>query len=180
MPKVAFRQVRSRGSLPNWDEVIKEVNRMIDQKTKPELIQLFNWIVANWHNKPTFRARKRVTRQALTIYVYPTGEEAKIWGYVSGGTRPHQIAAKRALRLKFKTGYMPKTLPRQPYFKGPGKAYGPWRAPLVVNHPGNEPRDFEGEIQRDYKPVFSKDMENAFRRGIRRARAQGKGRSRKL
>jgi len=181
MPKVAFREIRSRGLHPNWGAVVKEVAATMDRKSKPELIAAHERIVADWRNKPEFRARKFVRRKGLRIYVYPAGEHKMIWIYVSGGTRAHTIKPRGpGYPLRFQWGgpgsYKPKTNTRGQY-KGPGKVVGGKEVHFMsVQHPGNEPRRFEKIIARAYKPIFARDMENAFRRGIRRARREGRSR----
>jgi len=181
MPKVAFREIRSRGLHPNWGAVVKEVAATMDRKNKPELIAAHERIVADWRNQPEFRARKFVRRKGLTIYVYPSGEHKMIWIYVSGGTRAHTIKPRGpGYPLRFQWGgpgsYKPKTNTRGQY-KGPGKVVGGKEVHFMsVQHPGNEPRRFEKIIARAYKPIFARDMENAFRRGIRRARREGRSR----
>jgi len=178
MPKVAFRQIRSRGVQPEWAEAVKEPRRVVETKSKPELLALFRFIVSDWESDVDFGARVSFDRKVgISLYVFPKGDDKEIWGYVSGGTRAHTITARRAPRLKFRTGYFPKTLPANAFFKGPGIATGEYRSPLSVNHPGTKAREFERQIMEDYKPEFTRDMENAFRRGFRSARRKGKGKS---
>jgi len=41
---------------------------------------------------------------------------------------------------------------------------------MRVKHPGTKARRFEETIADDYKRTFVRDIENAMRRGLRRAR----------
>jgi hypothetical protein len=184
--RVLYRTVRARAGYPEWEAIRREVERTIDAEVKPVLLGYFNRIVASWKNKPKFRARKRVTRDGSSVYVYPTGEHADKWRWVSGGTDPHTIepteASKRraaaegkVATLRFQWGgpgsYKPKTRPSGKY-KGPGKASGPIVFFSKVEHPGNKPREFEKVIARWYRmrrPNFSRQVENAMRRGARKA-----------
>ena len=95
-----------------------------------------------------------------------------IYGFVTGGTKPHKITARRAPTLVFMWGgpgsYKPKTKPKGK-IGGPGIVVGgTLHRPVSVNHPGTEARDFESTIADDEKPWFSRTMENAWKRAIRK------------
>jgi len=174
MPKVAFRQIRTRGVFLDQRAFRREVEQTIDRKSKPELIQAHDRVVANWENKPDFKALKRIRRNGITVFVYASGEAAEIWRYVTGGTKPHPITPKRpGYPLRFNWGgpgsYKPKTLPIGK-IGGPGKVTGPEVRLMRVQHPGTKARRFEEAIADDYKRTFARDIENAMRRGLRRAR----------
>ena len=179
MPKVAFRQIRSRGIFLDQRAFRREVERTIDQKSKPELIQAHKRVVSNWRNEPEFKARKRIERKGISVFVYASGENARIWGYVTGGTRKHKIPLRpkppgTALRFNWggKGSYKPKTAPVGK-FGGPGRVVG-GKATFAkqVQHPGTKARNFEKTIADDYKKTFNRDIENAMRRGLRRARGK--------
>lgn len=181
MPKVAFREIRSRGLHPNWPRIGDEAKATMERKSKPELIAAHERIVADWRNQPEFRARKTVSAKGFTVFVYASGDNADIWGFVTGGTRPHTIRPRGpGYPLRFQWGgpgsYKPKTNVMGQY-KGPGKVVGGKEVRFMsVRHPGNAPRNFEKIIAQAYKPIFARDMENAFRRGIRRAKREGRPR----
>lgn len=166
--RVFTRMVRGRKKHPNWSGIAKEIERTIDATIKPEALSYFERIVASWKHKPGFKARKRVSHEEIVIWVYPTGEHKAIWGYVSGGTRPHIIRPKKARALVFRTGYEPRTRPGGQY-RGPGTATGDLVFAQQVQHPGSKARNFERHIARWYGPKFRRHMENAARRGARRA-----------
>lgn len=179
MPKVAFRQIRSRGVFLDQKAFRQEVERTIDSKSKPELIQAHNRVVSNWSNKPEFKARKRIERNGISVFVYASGEHARIWRFVTGGTKRHKIplipkGPGKWLRFNWggKGSYKPKTAPIGK-FGGPGRVTGgkPTFA-KQVDHPGTKARRFEQVIADDYKKTFAQDMENAMRRGLRRARGK--------
>jgi hypothetical protein len=169
MPQVLFRHTKIK--TPNWQAFRNEIAKTLDSEVKPELIAYFDRIVAPWKNKPEFQARKFIRNDSYSVYVYPTGENADIWRYVSKGTRPHVIKPKGpGYPLKFKWGgpgsYKARTNMSGGY-KGPGKMIGgkivkPWK----VNHPGNKPRNFEKHIARWYGPKFRRTMDAAVRRGV--------------
>jgi len=166
--KVLFRAVRSRRKFVNSPKVKAEIERVLDREVKPDLIKQFERVVSDWKNKPEFKARKSISANGVKIYVYPAGPNKKIWFFVSGGTKPHTIRPKNAHnRLFFPAGpYQPKTRPGG-FYGGPGIAPGPTVAAKAVQHPGTEAREFEKVIAKDYKNKFRRNVENAFRRGLR-------------
>ncbi len=172
MPTVAYRTVRSRQKFSQAEKVRDMLGDALDSEAKPMLIKRFNRVVANWSGKPTFKARKFVRVDKMWIDVFPAGEHKDKWKWVSRGTRPHKIAARNAPMLAFMWGgpgsYKPKTTPGGGY-GGPGAVVGgKMHFRKSVNHPGNAPREFEEKIAKEAKPEFSRLMENAWRRIIRR------------
>jgi len=172
MPQVLFRQIKAR--IPNWKAFYAEIERTLNAEVKPELVGWFDKIVAEWKNRPSFKAINKTTRDGISVYVYPAGVNAKIWKYVSSGTRgPYPIPKpgnKRAKLLRFRGGYKPRTTPQGGY-KGPGKATGKMFIRKHVTHPGIKARNFERHIARWYQKQFRRTMKNAVARGLRRARA---------
>lgn len=177
MPKVAFRQIRSRQIYLDYPAFRREIVQTIERKSKPELISAHEEVVADWATEIEFGARKVISEQGITVYIFAKGENKDIWGYVTRGTRPHVIKPKRpGYPLRFKWGgpgsYKPKTT-TAPSFGGPGKVQGGKTVRFAaVNHPGNKRRPLPAAIARKYKPTFSRDMENASRRGVRRMRGK--------
>jgi hypothetical protein len=169
MPKVAMRGIRSRRVFVNADKARKELERTLDNDVKPHFISEFDKIVSNWDHRPTFRARKRITQDEIRLYVFPATHK-QLWQWNVEGTRPHPIRAKNAPTLRFKAGtYMPKTGPGGKWYGGPGRvAGGQWVSPFAVMHPGTEPRNWPEVIRKQEKRWFSRTMENAWRRGIRK------------
>ena len=174
MPTVAFRTVRSRQRFANHKAVKKELEDTLDRTVKPHMIQRFDLVVANWKHQPDFKARKFIRKDMIWVNVYPAGDEESvaIYGFVTGGTKPHKISARNAPRLAFMWGgkgsYKPKTAARGK-IGGPGIiAGGMMHFPVTVQHPGSEARDFEGVIAEDEKDWYNRTMENAWRRAIRK------------
>jgi hypothetical protein len=169
--KIFARAIRTRSGYPNWRNIKREVEKTMDHKDKPELLDYFTRITDLWEHEVTFQARKRITEKEVSLYVYPTGENKMLWIWVSGGTKgPYPIPKQprpRGSPLRFRTEYKPRT-GRGYRYKGPGKAVGPWRSAHQVMHPGIKSREFEKHIIRFYKKKFLKHVENAMRRGIRR------------
>ena len=171
MPTIAFRTVRSRRAFVNAPVVRRVLEQAIDSQVKPHFIKEFEKVVANWKHAPGFAARKSITGDSIKLNVFPTGENKKIYGYVTGGTRPHIIRPKTANTLAFMWGgvgsYKAKTAPGGKY-GGPGVVTGgKMRYAKEVHHPGNKPRKFETRIRDEQAPWFYKTMEAAWKRAIR-------------
>lgn len=165
--KILTRAIRTRAGYPNFDAMLQEVEKTIEAEVKPQLLSYFTRIVADWEHVVEFRARKRITSEGISVYVWPTGPNAKYWIWVSGGTKAHTIVPRTVgIPLKFRTGYRPKTDTGYKY-RGPGTSIGPWVSATSVEHPGIRPREFERHIARFYQPKFRKLMEAALRRGAR-------------
>lgn len=164
-----FRNVRAgkrKIALQDLNSIArKEIEKALDDKVKPALINSHKRIVANWEHKPNFQSRKFIRPAQIAVNIFPSGQNAKIWRFVDEGTKPHKIRAKNVPLLKFRTGYQPKTLakPARTVPSG-GKATGPYVSKAVVNHPGSEARNFTKKIAEDIKPSFKREIENAFRR----------------
>jgi len=178
MPKIGFRKIRSRGTRPDWSALRKEVSADLDRRVKPEMVALFDNIVADWDHRPAFRARKSVSKTRLSVYAWPVGPYAKIWKWVSvTGTDPHTITPSLAKHLVFNWNgpgsYRAHTAVDGSY-DGPGESTGPVRRQYVVEHPGFPPRNFERHIADKYRKTFNSRMEVAFKRGIRRSKALSK------
>jgi len=171
MPTIAYRAVRSRRVFVNAPKVRKYLEQGIDSEVKPHMLKQFNRVISNWEHKPEFRSRKFITADAIKLNIFAAGPNSKIWTFVTKGTRPHKIRAKRGKSLAFLWGgpgsYVPKTSPPAK-FGGPGTVRGgKMRFPQEVSHPGTKPRPFPEEIRKEEQPWFNRTMENMWRRGIR-------------
>lgn len=166
--RVQVRQVRGRKTSPKWTQIADEVKRTVNAKVKPRMLEYPEKVVANWEHKPAFQARL-TTGQSIILYVYPIGPNAKYWIWTSRGTKRHTISAKNAPVLAFPSSYAPKTRPRGPSYGGPGKSSGETVFAMEVDHPGTKARHFEEAWARWSKKWFRREIENAMRRGSRRA-----------
>lgn len=179
MPRIYIRQVRSRSLYPNWDLVVKEVEKVLDNEVKPLFLNHFQRIVESWEHKPQFGAKKSITDKFISIYVFPRGPYKWLWELVSiTGAEAHTIEAKDAPLLVFMWGgpgsYDAKT-DTAGHYKGSGTVDGgEITKMLVVDHPGFPPRNLEKHITRWGTPKARKSVENAFRRGVRKAKASPK------
>lgn len=171
--RVLIRRIRGRKKAPNWSGIVDEVARTMERETKPMLLDYHKRIVDEWSGeKPVFKARKVITKDYIAIDVYPTGGKGKDkWIWLTQGTKPHVIVPKREGGiLAFPLGYKPRTKAgASGQYKGPGKANGKTVYAKKVNHPGTKPRHLTEAIARWAKPKFTKQIENAIRRGVRKA-----------
>jgi len=175
VPRTVIKTIRSERRKRAWDYIKPEIDRMMDRQVKPKMLSYFERVVESWEHKPAFKARKITNQNMIAIDVWPTGPHAKVWTYVSGGTRPHIIRPRRASRLVFRTGYKPRTS-RGGHYGGPGVATGKKVCAREVHHPGSYAREFEKHFLRWFRSskIFTHSMENAVRRGLRAYRRAGR------
>lgn len=170
MTQVLYRATRSRRKFHNAPAVRNELERTLKSTTAPALKRKFEAVVSNWSSDVSFGTLNKINVDSIKVFVYPKGADKKVWFYVDKGTKPHPIKAVNAPFLSFigYGTYKPKTSPIAK-FGGPGVTVGGHMvSPMVVNHPGSKARKFTETITHDYQPTFRKDMNNAFRRGIRK------------
>lgn len=189
-------KVRRVGKLkraPAWgDAVVTEIMNELASDRTVGITRELDRVVANWTNKPSFKVRVAYNYKpagrfyggapfkkgdiTLGYRVLGTRKAQEIFNWVNLGTRPHKIRAKNAPRLAFMWGgpgsYKAKTTPggRSLKFGGPGAVVGgTLHRPMEVNHPGTEPRDIDGYIQRKVQTKFKRAIQTAVKRGISRA-----------
>jgi hypothetical protein len=132
----------------------------------PGVLKDFEATVDTWANKPDFHVVTELMPDGVVTEVSLTNltdGNNKIYALVNDGAPRHVIRARTARRLRFRTGYISKTLPRMLTSRAGGRT-GPWRSPSAVDHPGFEGRDFEGEIARVHQPRYNRIMEKAMKR----------------
>jgi hypothetical protein len=175
--QILVRRIARRARAPNFGgAIITEITRTINRDVKPDVLARFEDIVANWEHKPKFIATTKRTSDEIKLITRIAGKNAKIWQYVSRGTKPHPITARRGKTLAFMWGgpgsYQPKTYPG-PSWGGPGTVRGGKMAyPVSVEHPGSEGRKFEEWIAKVEGPRFQGRISAAIRRGKNKARRQ--------
>lgn len=122
----------------------------------------FEATVETWVEKPEFV----IEETAYGANIYTTNE---IYGYVSGGTRPHVIRVKNAQTLRFNTsGFKAKTRPRVIKSYAGKAARPPTAFPLEVQHPGTEAREFEKTIQKRSEKRFKSKIEHRIALEVRK------------
>ena len=115
----------------------------------------FGVTTQTWRHKPTFTiAREKLLRTISTL--------DPIYGYVNDGTQPHEIRPKKpGGRLAFGTPFIPKTVPHI-IASGPGGSGSNMVYTTVVNHPGNEAREFDKVIHAKWEKELPKILQSAI------------------
>lgn len=150
----------------------------MDSQLKPLFLNYFQRVVGPWEedDKPAFKAMKRITKEFISLYIYPTGPNAWLWKLVSiTGAEEHPIEPVNAPFLVYLWGgygsYDAHT-DTAGHYGGTGEVVdGEIRKSLHVDHPGFKARNFEKHIARWGKQKATKILENALRRGVRKAKA---------
>lgn len=157
-----------------------ETDKRVRQEVRQELERYGDQVIdelkegtSDWSNKPSFTKRVFVRSDLVSVEVVtsnPNKKENKIFKYVDQGTDgPYYIfPKKRGGRLKFQTGYDPKTQSPGKFKQGTGLKFGSWVTREFVIHPGIEGRNFIRTIMRKITPDLRRRIENAFRRALRR------------
>lgn len=112
-----------------------------------------------WTRRPTF------TITTPNWYERLITTENEIYGYVTGGTRPHIIRPRNAPALSFQWGgpgsYSAKTTPRIVASKAGGSS-GPTVYRQEVHHPGTQAREFEVVISDKWQKRWPKIVYRAI------------------
>lgn len=149
---------------------VHEVGEMMLNEIVPNVKLLMGLVVEDWKSKPKFSVRyeeslgTRVGRGNWKVHVYPDGPVAKVWGWLTHGVPGREIVPRNADFLKYRTEYKAKTSPSSPYYSGPGVYRGPTVYASSAPWPGIEPRNFEEQIEDDYREPFFRH----FERGVNR------------
>lgn len=138
----------------------KRMNRAIENALDLRAADVkvdFQVTTDTWERKPAFViAAKPGERRIYT--------SNKIYKFVSGGTRPHPIAARNGKALAFyRTGFRPKT---RPGYIGSNKGQSANKdltiVKRIVRHPGTRARDFDRTIQKKWQKIFPRMMQDAI------------------
>mgnify|MGYP000347792310 CR=1 FL=1 len=119
----------------------------------------FESTTRTWKRKPKFTISKpKRSGGAYEIFV---GTDNLIYLFVDEGTKRHLIRPKkRGGVLRFKTGYVARTIPRVLHSGGGGSGSS-WASAKVVRHPGTKPRRFSFIIQLKWQDSFERRMRAA-------------------
>lgn len=137
-----------------YDSFSRGIADMMKQQIAKEVKDRMEKVVRDWKSKPTFETHFQKQSGQYVLRVFPTGDVARIWRYLSGGVEGRFIAPNGPYPLKFRAGYHARTKPGAPYYSGPGTRYGPTIRSMGHWWPGIAPRNFEGGILEDYTPTY--------------------------
>lgn len=175
------RRIRStvRQTLIREDLAVRRAVRETLFDTADELQNKVETAVSDWDHKPRFQRRVQMSETLLSVSVIPTGQHVEIFGYVDQGTEgPYPIPkfprvnpeTGKPARLTFRTGYRARTAAPAKHHQGSGTASGPFVAPVQVQHPGIEGREFLKTYNEQLRPSLNRRVDNAIRAGLRRVR----------
>lgn len=142
------------------------------------LIAYYKDVTSRWKHKPEFAIETKISPVLIRVDVSAVGKNADIFGYVDKGTGKaggfrgdrYPITPKGDYPLRFQGNYNPYTQPVAQYDVGDGSRSGDWVSTYLVMHPGIKPRKFTEQAEANILKTFRRDVENAIRRGIRKAR----------
>jgi hypothetical protein len=135
------------------------------RKVETLIVKDYQATTATWNHKFTFEHGIKFPKGSPGVVVETDNE---IYGYVTYGTKPHIITAKRPGGvLAFQSGYKAKTTPRV-IGSGPGGPFGETVFARSVQHPGTEAREFHETILEKWEPLFSDHMKDALDRGAKK------------
>lgn len=132
-----------------------------------ELLNLFKESVEGWEHQPEFVQKINVSQGTISVSVYATGDNARIYALVSKGSPPHTILPKNYGYLRFQTGYRSATRPGT-LRSGPKSRSGQFIRTPVVQHPGFDAREFPKLIREEYQKRFGEVMQSAINEAARR------------
>lgn len=156
------------------DEIRAGLNR-VGKRTE----QAYNNVVDNWKNKPRFKAEVGSGTKSLYMRIRVEGSRRVLdnWNRIDKtGAKPHTIRPKNPrgfLRFVWAGpgSYRAKTGANPARFGGAGDVpNGQVVYRRFVNHPGFKPRKFSAAINKAAVPEIDKEVRNATRRGLRKAK----------
>ena len=163
--------------MPTLTQTVKQFDtaarKALVEEVRAILLEMRSYderIVSDWRKKPSFRVTMFYNRRKIIGLL--EASQGQVFSWIDIGTgqygpkkRPYFIFPKKAPRLKFQTGYLPKTRPVARFGVGPGKAFGPWVSTDFVLHPGIKSRDFTKDYwDKTVRPVYSKRLQQAIQR----------------
>lgn len=146
MKAIIPKKLNTRAMMKELTGEMKDIHKEVDKD--------FDSTVKTWENKPKFDREFSSRPNQIRFF---TGTSNEIYGYVSGGTKPHRIVPKRAKVLHFQGNYQAKTSPGS-IPAGPGGASGPEVFSKGVMHPGTKPRNFDKQIAQKWKKSFKQRL----------------------
>jgi hypothetical protein len=141
MPALRLKPIIPK-NLITGKEYAREIEKAT-QQTAALILRDFESTTRTWEHKPAFDIT--ITRE-VDAYSIAAGTDDLIYLFVSEGTRPHLIRAKRSRYLVFQSGYRAKTrvgiIGSQE-----GGAFGDTQFAQSVQHPGTKARQFIAKIK---------------------------------
>lgn len=180
--KLIYRAFRTRGVYLRYSTFRATIKQELEGPIATLIKKSLNKYTTNWKTRPGMEVGAIIARKGITLSVLPFGPGVENWRRVSWGVNGHWIQVKKhrtfrgfkkykpALRLR---RYRPTTTPGGRW-GGPGHYSSAVAYRQRVWWPGIFPRNFEERTYREVTPEVRRRLENAARRGIRRARREGR------
>jgi len=146
MTKIALEPITIPGGLFDQASFIRVLRNVRAARAKDIKID-FDVTAQTWTNAP----KAKIQHIGDTEAIITMNDDRYV--YVNDGTRPHDIRPRNAPRLRFQTGYKPKTVVRQIASRS-GGSFGPTVYSLGVRHPGTEGRHFDDEIAKKWNRLL--------------------------
>lgn len=150
-------------SIPGDPQILGRALQRIQKNTAQRIRRDFEKTTRTWSRKVKFTVS--VKRKANELIV-EAGTDDEIYGYVTGGTKPHPIRARNAPYLVFR---YPTTAKTKPNVLASGKGFvgSNVASKKEVQHPGTEARNFHVIIAKRYQDNIVKDSNKALRQYLR-------------
>lgn len=156
--KVSLTITRRPNPLINIGKVRAALDRCLTDSADLVAIDLEK-PTKTWKTKIKAAIKKMAMGRIISI-------DNAIYGYVSKGTKPHIIRAKRAKYLAFGSAYGPKTtvnsLDSSSGSRGPVDTFR-----KEVRHPGSKARNFDKIAADNARKVFPKRVAQAIKEGVK-------------
>lgn len=154
-------RIKQRGlkKIPNYaklvDSAIQKVNQEQAELVKKDLLKP----TATWEHE--VEAKVKQTRTGFTVKI-----NDKVYSILDVGSKPHDIAPKRAKALRFNTRFRSKTTPNKLAARK-GLSAPPVAFAKSVKHPGTKPRNFKQQarerLNRRYPTALRKAIKQALK-----------------
>lgn len=169
MPQVAIRS-KLRQFMVETDRQVQVGLVEEGRATGRRLVNKHKAVVSDWSPpKPSFSFRVTSKRGFVRVTVFPRGASRQKYRWLDLGTKgPYLIAALVKPYLVFQYGYSAKTAPGGKFNVGTGGTTGGWAKKKVITHPGIPARKFSETFNEEELPVFRRNVNNMFRRVLRR------------
>jgi hypothetical protein len=135
------------------DKLARAVTNGLDAAAAGAL-EDFKVTTQTWEHQPEFTIEKHQDSRIV-------GTDDEIYGYVSGGTRPHVIVAHGKVLAFPGGGFRPKTRVRY-IGSNKGSKGGAVILRPKVNHPGTDAREFDQAIAEKWGNELPKTMQRAI------------------
>lgn len=135
-------------------KLARAVANALDGAAKGALVD-FKVTTQTWQHQPDFAIDEPSADRRIV------GTDDDIYGYVSGGTKPHVIVAHGKALAFPGGGFRPKTQPRV-IGSGAGSRGGAIILRPKVNHPGTKAREFDEAIAEKWRDQLPEVMQRAI------------------